>query len=150
LLERAEVVVGADSGPVHLATAVGRPVVVLFSGTNRPEQWQPHGRDVTVLRHPVPCSPCHRERCPRDGHPCMGELRPERVARAVLETLKAVGRRAVQEANLGQDSLEKERSSSGNCVCHPGAPGKQCGMMIERALLARGQAAAHTEFPDSL
>ena len=88
LLERADVVVGADSGPVHLASAVGRPVVALFSGTNRHEQWQPPGSKVTVLRHPVECSPCHRSRCALAEHPCMSRLRPEEVAAAVAHVLK--------------------------------------------------------------
>lgn len=87
LLERADVLVGADSGPAHLAAAVGTPVVVLFSGTNLPRQWQPCGEQVTVIRHRVDCSPCHRERCPRAGHPCMRLLRPQQVAAAVERVL---------------------------------------------------------------
>ena len=87
LLERADVLVGADSGPAHLAAAVGTPVVALFSGTNGPRQWQPCSEQVTVVRHPVDCSPCHRERCPRAGHPCMRLLRPRQVAAAVDQVL---------------------------------------------------------------
>jgi lipopolysaccharide heptosyltransferase II len=83
MLEHATVLVGADSGPAHLAAAVGTPVVALFSGTNHAAQWQPRGERVAVLRHAVGCSPCHRERCPRPEHPCMSGLRPETVAAAV-------------------------------------------------------------------
>jgi len=83
VLRRADVLVGADSAPAHLAAAVGTSVVVLFSGTNDPLQWKPCGRSVTVLRHEVACSPCHRERCPLRGHPCMSGLRPRQVAAAV-------------------------------------------------------------------
>ncbi len=89
LLERADVLVGADSGPAHLAAAVDTPVVVLFSGTNNPQQWQPSGRQVTVVRRPVECSPCHRQQCPLQDHPCMRELQAARVASAVLELLRA-------------------------------------------------------------
>ena len=78
-----DLLVGADSGPAHLAAAVGRPVVVLFSGTNNPRQWQPCGERVTVVRHPVECSPCHATRCPLPNHPCMRGLAPSSVARAV-------------------------------------------------------------------
>ncbi len=77
-----DLLVGADSGPAHLAAAVGTPVVVLFSGTNRVEQWQPRGRRVEVLREPVACSPCHRHECPLADHPCMRGLRPEQVLAA--------------------------------------------------------------------
>ncbi|HUT13307.1 MAG TPA: glycosyltransferase family 9 protein [Thermoguttaceae bacterium] len=89
LLERADVLVGADSGPAHLAAAVDTPVVVLFSGTNDPRQWQPCGRQVVVVRHEVDCSPCHRERCPVSGHPCMSRLDPERVAAEVERVLRS-------------------------------------------------------------
>jgi len=83
LLEEAALLVGADSGPAHLAAAVGAPVIALFSGTNNPAQWRPQGNRVAVLRHPVGCSPCHRERCPRKDHPCMRQIRPETVMRKI-------------------------------------------------------------------
>lgn len=83
LLERATVVIGADSGPAHLAAAVGAPVVALFSGTNDSMQWRPYGPRVTVVRQPVSCAPCHRETCPLADHPCMTDLRPVDVLRAV-------------------------------------------------------------------
>lgn len=83
LLNRADLLVGADSGPAHLAAAVGTSAVVLFSGTNDPAQWRPRGAEIHVLRAPVPCSPCHREVCPRPGHPCMRRLSPQAVAEFV-------------------------------------------------------------------
>ncbi len=91
LLEQADLAVGADSGPAHLAAAVGTPVVVLFSGTNNPRQWQPCGRQVRVARHPVQCSPCHRRRCPWPDHACMKGLAPEHVASAVARLLEEAG-----------------------------------------------------------
>ncbi len=83
LIERADVFVGADSGPAHLAAAVGTPVVALFSGTNQPAQWQPRGSRVVVIRQPVACGPCHRQCCPRADHPCMTRLEPSTVLTAV-------------------------------------------------------------------
>ena len=80
LFEQVDLLVGVDSGPAHLAAAVGTPVVVLFSGTNSPRQWQPCGEQVVLIRRAVGCSPCHRQRCPRADHPCMGLLRPRQVA----------------------------------------------------------------------
>lgn len=87
LLERAELLVGADSGPAHLAAAVGTPVVVLFSGTNRLRQWRPRGPGVTVLRRPVACRPCHRSHCGLADHPCMRGIRPQMVLVAVRRQL---------------------------------------------------------------
>lgn len=82
LLERADLFLGADSGPAHLAACAGIASVVLFSGTNRPGQWRPWSRHTLVLRHKVPCSPCHHKVCPLADHPCMTGLTPERVHRA--------------------------------------------------------------------
>ncbi len=90
LLEQADVAVGADSGPAHLAAAVGTAAVVLFSGTNDPRQWQPRGKRVCVLRQPVECSPCHRHECPRRDHACMRRIFPARVAEAIERTYRSV------------------------------------------------------------
>lgn len=87
LVSHADLFIGADSGPAHLAAAVGTPVLVLFSGTNDRRQWQPRGEVVRVLAHEVPCSPCHRQRCPLAAHPCMHDLSPETVAAAAIAML---------------------------------------------------------------
>jgi len=82
LLERADLFIGADSGPSHIAASAGIPSVILFSGTNSVGQWRPWSRRSLVLKHPVACSPCHQKVCPLAGHPCMTGLDPERVHRA--------------------------------------------------------------------
>ncbi len=82
LLERADLFLGADSGPAHLAASAGVTSIVLFSGTNGHRQWRPYSRRTLVLRHPVACRPCHRKVCPLADHPCLTGLRPERVHRA--------------------------------------------------------------------
>lgn len=82
LLERADLFIGADSGPAHLAASAGTTSVILFSGTNQHRQWRPFSRRSLVLRHRVPCRPCHRKVCPLEGHPCMTGLSPDRVYRA--------------------------------------------------------------------
>ncbi len=82
LLERADLFLGSDSGPAHLASCAGVPSVVLFSGTNRVGQWRPWSRRSLVLRHDVACNPCHRKVCPLADHPCMTALTPDRVYKA--------------------------------------------------------------------
>ena len=89
LIEQADLLTGGDSGPAHLAAAVGTAAIVLFSGTNRVRQWRPWGRRVYIARHRVSCSPCHRRKCPLAGHPCMTELTPEAVMRKVQQVLVA-------------------------------------------------------------
>jgi ADP-heptose:LPS heptosyltransferase len=90
VLEQSDLLVGADSGPAHLAAAVGTPVVTLFSGTNTSRQWMPMGAQVTVLLHPVACSPCHRQQCALGDHPCMRGLSTDQVWDAVLSGLTSV------------------------------------------------------------
>ena len=81
LLERADLFIGSDSGPAHLAASAGTLSVILFSGTNQPRQWRPWSRHSLVLRHRVACQPCHQKVCPLADHPCMSGLSPDRVYR---------------------------------------------------------------------
>jgi len=92
LLEEADLFIGADSGPAHIAAAAGTPSIVLSSGTNRVECWRPWGRQVRVLRCPVPCSPCHLKECPVPGHPCMSGIRPADVVETVRQMLPTTRR----------------------------------------------------------
>jgi lipopolysaccharide heptosyltransferase II len=87
LLRRADVVIGNDSGPAHLAAAVETETVVLFSGTNDPALWRPWGERVQVLRNAVTCSPCYRTKCPLADHPCLRGLTPETVIDALHSIL---------------------------------------------------------------
>ncbi len=83
--ERADVVVAADTGPLHLAAAFGRPVVALF-GPKDPAKYGPvSAGGVRVAREPVHCSPCTLRRCP--DNICMQRLRPAAVYEAVAELL---------------------------------------------------------------
>ncbi|MBX7167142.1 MAG: glycosyltransferase family 9 protein [Pirellulales bacterium] len=106
LLERAELFVGADSGPAHLAGLLGVPTIVLFSGTNHVLQWRPQGAHVAVLRTEPGCSPCHRTTCLWAEHPCMSELQPELVCRRIEHLL---ARR--REAELGSSSITAQLRS---------------------------------------
>jgi ADP-heptose:LPS heptosyltransferase len=101
LLERADLFLGADSGPAHLAAAAGVTSVVLFSGTNRPRQWRPYSRRTLVLRRSVPCRPCHRKVCPLADHPCLNGLTPDRVYRSSRRWWARLHRAEAPHAPLG-------------------------------------------------
>lgn len=68
-----------DTGPMHLAVAVGTPVVALF-GPTAPERTGPYGRMADVLRGTAPCAPCLKDSC-RYTEPlaCLNSLTPARV-----------------------------------------------------------------------
>lgn len=87
LLQRADLFIGADSGPAHLAGAVGAATIVLFSGASHARQWRPRGQRVLVLRRQPPCAPCHRTRCPLADHPCMSGISVRRVLKAAQRWL---------------------------------------------------------------
>lgn len=85
----AVVLVCNNSRGMHLADAVGTPVVVLFSGTEQLEQYGPRDVPSAVLRVPTACSPCRRFVCPF-GLPCL-DVRPATV---VAEALRIAGARS--------------------------------------------------------
>ncbi|MEN6359263.1 MAG: glycosyltransferase family 9 protein, partial [Smithella sp.] len=59
----ARAVITTDSGPMHLAAAVGTPVIALFGPTD-PARTGPYGKGHTVIRADLPCSPCLLKKCP--------------------------------------------------------------------------------------
>ncbi len=62
LLEKASLVIANDSGPMHIAVALGRPLVTPFGPTN-PVRTGPYGRSGSVVRVDLPCSPCYSKIC---------------------------------------------------------------------------------------
>jgi len=85
LFSRARVVVANDSGPMHLAAAVGTPVVAFFGPTD-PGRTGPTGSTARVLDLYVFCSPCYRKECPY-AHECMTGISVERALAEVEELL---------------------------------------------------------------
>ena len=88
LLDRLDLFIGNDSGPTHIAAAMGRPTLFLWSGTNDLHQWGPWGGDdrVRVIRVPVECERCELRTCPRE-HECMRGIGVDEVYQAALEML---------------------------------------------------------------
>lgn len=78
-----------DSGPMHIASALGVPTVAVFGATND-ETTGPAGLNARVVREPVECSPCLLRECPID-HRCMTRVSAERVAEEALQLVR-VGR----------------------------------------------------------
>ncbi len=81
LYRRSALYVGPDSGPMHLASLAGLPVVALFGPTDPVENAPYPGLPSRVLLHDVGCNPC-REGCP--ARSCMGALEPGEVVEAAL------------------------------------------------------------------
>ena len=86
VLEAAAVLVCGNTGPVHLAAAVGTPVVDLYALTN--PQHTPWGVPSRVLFRDVPCRWCYSSVCPQGHHRCLRGVAPDDVARAAVELLR--------------------------------------------------------------
>lgn len=85
LIADAPVLLTNNTGPAHIAAAVGTPVVDLYALTN--PQHTPWMVRSHVLSHDVPCRNCFRSVCPELHHECLRGVPPEQVADAVIELL---------------------------------------------------------------
>jgi lipopolysaccharide heptosyltransferase II len=85
-LQLARVVVSNNTGPAHLAAAVGTPLVDLYAMTNpQHTPWQVRNR---LLYHDVPCRFCMKSVCPQGHNDCLEKIAPERVVEAVLSLVQ--------------------------------------------------------------
>lgn len=97
ILNSVDLLVTNDTGPAHIAAALGRPTLVIFGPTN-PLTTRPYSALAEVVRHPPDCAPCMLRDCPID-HRCMTAISPEEV----FERAQVL---------LGQTSLQRPRTDS--------------------------------------
>ena len=88
LLSRCTAFLGNDSGAMHVAAAVGLPVVAVFGPTD-PEGTAPLTPRCTIVQERPYCSPCFLRRCPTD-HRCMTAIAPQRVSEGIVKALAEV------------------------------------------------------------
>jgi ADP-heptose:LPS heptosyltransferase len=84
VLDGAAVVVSGNTGPAHLAAAVGTPVVSIFAPVVPAARWRPWGVPVALLGdQAVPCAGCRARVCPFEGQPCLAPVTVDAVLTAV-------------------------------------------------------------------
>ena len=96
LLDRASLVFANDSGPMHVAAALGRPLVAIYGPTN-PVRTGPYLREDAVLQLDLPCRPCYSRTCVHQS--CMRWLTPADVLRAARQ----------QMADFSADKADRRR-----------------------------------------
>ncbi len=104
VLERCDLVVTGDTGPMHLAGAVGAPIVAVF-GPSDPARYGPRGPLDRVVRMDLPCAPCNRirlppARCTGRIPDCLALITPDRVVEAALSILEACEKRTPAERGV--------------------------------------------------
>ena len=90
VLDGASVVIAGNTGPAHLAAAVGTPVVSLFAPVVPAARWAPYGVPTVLLgdQHAA-CRDTRARHCPVPGHPCLSRVRPADVVDAIACLLTA-------------------------------------------------------------
>jgi heptosyltransferase-2 len=88
-------VISQDSGPMHVAAALDKPLIAVFGPTN-PARTGPYSARARVVQRPIACAPCYRRQCPLGHHDCLRKLAPEQVLAAVTDAWHEAGRTLVK------------------------------------------------------
>ncbi|MDP3296453.1 MAG: glycosyltransferase family 9 protein [Thermodesulfovibrionia bacterium] len=87
--DASDLFIGVDSAPMHIAAAVGTPVIALFGPTGK--EWIPYGLGNIVISKDMPCKPCKKGMCEGiELRDCMTAIKPDDVKEAVLKILKEI------------------------------------------------------------
>ncbi len=105
-IARARLFLGHDSGPMHLAAAVGTPLVAVFAARNIPRQWYPFGAQQEVVYHRVECWGCGLEVCIEQRKKCI-------VSITIEEVLERVQRLMAGDPTLASDEAAGEDGAPG-------------------------------------
>jgi heptosyltransferase I len=102
LIARAAVMITGDTGPMHLAVAMGTLVVALFGPAN-PRLTGPYASDAIVLDKRLPCAPCYGRSCPLgfERPPCMDALEAAETSQAALRQIE------LYDARRGDDPIRR-------------------------------------------
>jgi ADP-heptose:LPS heptosyltransferase len=96
VLAQSQLFVGVDSGPMHLAAAVGTPVVAIFAARNIPVHWFPFGTQHRVLYHRTDCWGCGLETCVEQKKKCLTSITVDETMVAVRKSFAAISGRPNQ------------------------------------------------------
>lgn len=84
LIARSALMIGNDSGPMHIADALNIPVVALF-GPGEPHLFAPSGKQSGFIHHKLECNPCDQVHCVHPENPCMNRIQVSEVIQKINE-----------------------------------------------------------------
>ncbi len=105
LLKKVDLVVGGDTGPVHLAAAVGTPTVSFYRSSDGNASG-PRGSRHQIVQSPLSCTRCFHTTCPRDEE-CRASITVEDLFKAVEKALTAVGFSSPRSARYNQAEISR-------------------------------------------
>lgn len=85
VIQKASLVIGVDSAAGHIASALQKPFIGIYSGIGEVSRWTPAGKSISILTHSMPCSPCHTRPC--KDRPCLLKIEPIDVPSATNQLL---------------------------------------------------------------
>jgi ADP-heptose:LPS heptosyltransferase len=74
VIQKASLVIGVDSAAGHIASALQKPFIGIYSGIGEVSRWTPAGKAISILTHSMSCSPCHTRPC--KDRPCLLKIEP--------------------------------------------------------------------------
>jgi len=90
VLAAARLAITNDSGLMHVAAALGTPLVAIY-GSSTPDHTPPMSERASIIKLDMPCSPCFERTCPLGHFNCMMNLKPERVLAEALAVPRPLG-----------------------------------------------------------
>ena len=88
VLGKTSLFIGHDSGPMHLAGAMGVPIVAVFAAINIPRKWYPRGDRNQIIYHKTDCAGCGLTVCTEQQKKCILSITPNEVFDAVMEVIQ--------------------------------------------------------------
>lgn len=82
LLARCNLVISNDSGPVHVAAAVGTPTITIF-GPSDDTKYRPLGEKHQIVKTEIDCRPCGKHQCPLGHHQCMTKIKVDEIINVI-------------------------------------------------------------------
>lgn len=98
VIANAELFLGSDSGPMHLAAVAGVPCAIPFAARDRPGAWYPVGRGHRAIYHHVDCAQCYLETCIKQKKKCLASISVDEMLSAAMDAWRYGRTKGVSES----------------------------------------------------